>query len=375
MSVKWLAMVSSLILLLAAFGGISLFSAADGLKGDVDGNGVVNTADARMVLQSMVGKLTLTEEQTLRADINGDGKIDTVDARLILQYIVGKINSLEPTTEDTTMATDDPTTTETTGTTSYQVPEGPWLSQYPVKEVNAMPEGTDVPINHTENLGNVPGWDPSAAAIVTSVDELQNCGITFSDELTQKYDGAFFEDNALLLMAMPVGHANVNHQIDSLTRTGDDLCLNTTIYWTEGADMTVRVTWRFAFEVNKVDVARVGTVNRYTYDERDNENIKPPTPNINQDFANNTVLVTVKSAYSTGYSGNEMPYSLNDFPGLDVESIRIITPGIISENNIWSLLVLTLTTNSKEHVLWAVSTIDELNFVSYACPSYYDYAY
>jgi len=365
MSRKWLALISTLILLSAAFGGISLFSAADGLKGDVDGNGAVNTSDVRMILQSMVGKSTLTEDQKLRADVNNDGMIDTTDARMILQYIVGKIDTLEPTTEDTTMATEDTITTETTETTATQPDLGPHLSQYLVKEVNAMPEGTDVPINHTENLGNVPGWDPSAAAIVTSVDELQNCGITFSDELMQKYDTAFFEDNALLLMAMPVGHANVNHQIDSLIRTGDDLCLNTTIYWTEGEDMTVRVTWRFAFEVNKADVAGVGTVNRYTFDERDDVKYPPQVriPDINQSFTDNDVVVIIKSAYSTGYTGHEMPYSFNDFPGLDVDNIQIINPGIFSSDNQWSVLDITLKTHSKEHVIWVLSVLAEMNIV------------
>lgn len=59
-------------------------------KGDVNGDGVVDTTDARIILQAAVGKLSLTDAQKVLADINGDGVIDTTDARLILQTAVGK---------------------------------------------------------------------------------------------------------------------------------------------------------------------------------------------------------------------------------------------------------------------------------------------
>jgi len=56
--------------------------------GDVNGDGSINTTDVRLVLQSIVGKVMLTNDF---ADVNQDNKVDTVDARLILQLIVGKI--------------------------------------------------------------------------------------------------------------------------------------------------------------------------------------------------------------------------------------------------------------------------------------------
>jgi len=59
--------------------------------GDVNGDGKIDTTDARLVLQAIVNKYTLTDTQKMAADVNTDGKIDTVDARLILQYIVRKI--------------------------------------------------------------------------------------------------------------------------------------------------------------------------------------------------------------------------------------------------------------------------------------------
>ncbi len=60
--------------------------------GDIDGNGKVDTTDARLALQYAVEKITLTENQLLAGDVDASGKVDTTDARLILQYAVEKID-------------------------------------------------------------------------------------------------------------------------------------------------------------------------------------------------------------------------------------------------------------------------------------------
>jgi len=62
--------------------------------GDINYDGVVNTSDARMILQSIVGKLQLSDAQKALADVNKDSKIDTADARIVLQVIVGKLAPL-----------------------------------------------------------------------------------------------------------------------------------------------------------------------------------------------------------------------------------------------------------------------------------------
>jgi len=62
--------------------------------GDVSGDGTVDTTDARMILQSIVGKLQLSDNQKTLADVNKDNKIDTADARIVLQVIVGKLAPL-----------------------------------------------------------------------------------------------------------------------------------------------------------------------------------------------------------------------------------------------------------------------------------------
>ncbi|MCL2488756.1 MAG: hypothetical protein FWE80_08745 [Oscillospiraceae bacterium] len=44
-----------------------------------------------MILQHLVGKIKLNEEQFNRAAVREAGKVEVADARLILQYLVGKI--------------------------------------------------------------------------------------------------------------------------------------------------------------------------------------------------------------------------------------------------------------------------------------------
>ena len=57
--------------------------------GDVNGDETINSEDALMVLQSVVGITELDEKATKAADVNSDEKIDTQDALGILQYVVG----------------------------------------------------------------------------------------------------------------------------------------------------------------------------------------------------------------------------------------------------------------------------------------------
>ena len=63
--------------------------ASAAIPGDVNGDGVVNSADARLVLQCVVKLSMLTDDKFKIADINGDGRVDSADAREILQISVG----------------------------------------------------------------------------------------------------------------------------------------------------------------------------------------------------------------------------------------------------------------------------------------------
>ncbi len=54
------------------------------VMGDADGNGEVDTSDARLTLKAILGQENLTEEQAAVADMNDDGKLNSYDVRLIL---------------------------------------------------------------------------------------------------------------------------------------------------------------------------------------------------------------------------------------------------------------------------------------------------
>ena len=57
-------------------------------KGDVNGDGRIDSYDALLILKSCVGLETIND---LRGDVNNDGRIDSYDALLILKYCVGLI--------------------------------------------------------------------------------------------------------------------------------------------------------------------------------------------------------------------------------------------------------------------------------------------
>lgn len=59
------------------------------LRGDADGNGVIDERDAALILQVSVNLGAIAEENVLKADANADGVIDERDAALILQYLLG----------------------------------------------------------------------------------------------------------------------------------------------------------------------------------------------------------------------------------------------------------------------------------------------
>ena len=100
---KWLAMLVAMALLV----GTAMCSLAEGSAevipsqiGDVNGDGTVDSSDARLVLQAEVDLVQFTTVQKIAADVNGDGKINSTAARMILQYEVGLIGgfSVEPPT-------------------------------------------------------------------------------------------------------------------------------------------------------------------------------------------------------------------------------------------------------------------------------------
>ena len=59
------------------------------LRGDINGDGKIEVADARLALRAAVNLETFTEQQKKAADADRSGELSVSDARLILRYAVG----------------------------------------------------------------------------------------------------------------------------------------------------------------------------------------------------------------------------------------------------------------------------------------------
>lgn len=62
---------------------------SDFLRGDANGDGVVDIMDATLIGQYTVSLATIQEENMLKADANADDSVDIMDATLVGQYTVG----------------------------------------------------------------------------------------------------------------------------------------------------------------------------------------------------------------------------------------------------------------------------------------------
>ena len=144
------------------------FAVGDGKnRGDVNGDGKVDSADAMLVMKYDAGLLSLSNDEIKRADLNGDGKIDSCDAVYILRIAAGlkvpdaettakETSSVsEPTTENTTKPTTENTTKPTESVTEPTRP-----ATKPSEPVTKPTEPATTPTTADSN------WDPSKTAVI-----------------------------------------------------------------------------------------------------------------------------------------------------------------------------------------------------------------
>lgn len=60
-----------------------------GMRGDVDGNGIVDISDVVIAMRIALGIIKPTEHQSVRGDFDGSGMLDIVDVAFILRYALG----------------------------------------------------------------------------------------------------------------------------------------------------------------------------------------------------------------------------------------------------------------------------------------------
>lgn len=85
---------------------------AEPLQGDINGDGKITAADARLALRASSKLMTLTDEQLLLSDMNGDSKLNAADARTILRIASRLEVYTKP--EKTTFSTTSDTESEAT---------------------------------------------------------------------------------------------------------------------------------------------------------------------------------------------------------------------------------------------------------------------
>ena len=60
------------------------------IKGDVNYDNKINSADALLILRHAVGLTTLSGNLLISADWNGDGKVNSSDALEVLKFAVSR---------------------------------------------------------------------------------------------------------------------------------------------------------------------------------------------------------------------------------------------------------------------------------------------
>lgn len=112
---------AALALLLCAAMTVCGFAAQ---TGDVNGDGKINSADARTTLLASARVVALDREQSLRADIDGNGRINAADARFILR-IAAKLEISPDDEEYVTIPAEETTAAPTTEEQTTEAPELP----------------------------------------------------------------------------------------------------------------------------------------------------------------------------------------------------------------------------------------------------------
>ena len=63
---------------------------AQGIVGDVTGDGKVDIADVNAIINIMLGKTVTSDELLVTSDLTGDGKVDIADVNAVINIMLGK---------------------------------------------------------------------------------------------------------------------------------------------------------------------------------------------------------------------------------------------------------------------------------------------
>ncbi|MCL2672337.1 MAG: dockerin type I domain-containing protein [Clostridiales bacterium] len=89
---RYLSFLLAFIFVLGMFGAATAgnaTAAGSSVQGDVDGNGIVSSGDAAVILRSLAGLAEIAPSRYIYADVNLDGIVTSADAALILRHLAG----------------------------------------------------------------------------------------------------------------------------------------------------------------------------------------------------------------------------------------------------------------------------------------------
>ena len=158
---KLFSILSAAVIVLSV-AAVMAFAVGDGkTRGDVNGDGKVDSADAMLVMKCDAGLLSLSNDEIKRADLNGDGKIDSCDAVYILRIAAGlKVPDAETTAKETSSVSE-PTTENTTKPTTEETTKP--TTENTTKPTEPVTEPTEPATTPTTADSN---WDPSKNAVI-----------------------------------------------------------------------------------------------------------------------------------------------------------------------------------------------------------------
>ncbi len=161
---RFLTLLAAALILALVLANLAVPSFAQRKLGDVDGDGYITSADARLALRASVKLEDLSAEEKAAADVDQDTYVTSADARLILRASV-KLEALPDVSVGDTEepSSDIPGTTEPEETTEPEAtPTDPETTAEPVSEPEeTTTEPVSEPEETTTEQGN-PGIIPPA---------------------------------------------------------------------------------------------------------------------------------------------------------------------------------------------------------------------
>ncbi|MGN1403356.1 MAG: carbohydrate-binding domain-containing protein [Ruminococcus sp.] len=206
---------------LAMTGSVNVFSVSgeteNGNKGDLNGNGTIQVADAVLLQGYLLGANSLSYEAYANADMNGDARVNGIDLALLRQTLLsGATTPTEPTPTEPTPT--DPIPTEPVPTEPD--PDTPAASAYAICYANGAVTITD------ENGSIVTECDcitvNGQIVTITKPGEYEVTGVSDSGQLIVDVDKTAYPDGAVTLSLSGLTLSNASDSPVYVANIGDE---------------------------------------------------------------------------------------------------------------------------------------------------------